>query len=176
MATSLTNIQLSAAIRATLSDTIESVTRSAQGSGSASLSFTNGTAINQADVFYQDLGRTISSGNNEDLNLFSMAGFDTTKDALNNVAFFENVCGMLVVNTSSSAGDLIIGNNATTAAWVGLLQADTDEILLPADGFLCCGTRDATGWAVANTTSHLLRMTASGGNVTYDITLLGRSS
>ena len=176
MVTTLTDIQLSAALRATLTDTIETVNRVANAGAGVSLSLANGTSANQADQFIQDLTRTITSGNNEDLDLFDLAGFAQATDPLKNTITFADVTGILIINASSSAGNLRVGNNGTTAAWDAFLQGDAHEFTLPPDSFFCIGTRNDPGWAVADTTSHLLRMAANGGNVTYGIHLLGRSA
>ena len=176
MATILTDIQLSAAVRATLTDTIETVARVANAGAGVSLSLTNGTSANQADQFIQDLTRSITSGNNEDLDLFDLAGFAQATDLLKNTITFADVVGLLVINSSTSAGNLRVGNNGTSAAWDAFFQGDSHEITLPPDSFMSIGTRSNPGWAVTDSSSHLLRMAANGGNVTYGIHLLGRSA
>jgi hypothetical protein len=82
-----------------------------------------------------------------------------------------------VFNRSTSAGNLLVGNNNTTAAWNSILNAsDTAAITLPPSGILLLASTNDPAWAVADATNHLLRFTASGGAVTYDVYLLGRSA
>lgn len=176
MVTELSEIVTSGSLRATLTDTIQTAERAARGGSDVTLSLTSGTSVNQADRFIQDRARVISSGTNEDLDVFDLAVFDQTTDVIGNVTTFAEIIAVLIINSSSSAGNLIVGNNGTAAAWSTLFEGDTDSILLPPDSFFCVATRANLAWTVNDTSSHLLRVAASGGNVTYDIFLLGRSS
>jgi len=176
MATALSNINCRASLSATLSETIETVARSAAAGAGVNLAFTDGTTVNKADQFFQDVARTITSGNNEDLDLFDLATFDVQTDLLKNTITFADIVGLLIVNAATSVGNLVVGNNNTTAAWVGLLDGDNQSLTLPPDSFIMAATRTDPGFAVADTTSHLLRCAASGGNVTYAAYLLGRSA
>ncbi len=73
---------------------------------------------------------------------------------------------IMIENDSSSAGDLRVDTNVT-GAWTGLLPAST-TLDLDAGSFLHCvfGT---TGKAVADTTNHILRLSAVGGTCTINV-------
>ena len=176
MATELSEIVTSGSLRATLTDTIQTAELVASGGSDKTLSITNGTSANQADRFIQDKARALTSGNNEDLDVFDLAVFDQTTDVIGNTTTFAEIVGLLLINSSSSAGSLVAGNKNTAAAWSTLFNGDTDSIILPPDSFFCIATRATLAWTVTDSSSHILRIAASGGNITYDIFLLGRSA
>ncbi len=166
--TNTVHVDLGASASAALGDTIE-------------MAFTSGTSASNIDRIWSDSGRTVSSGNDEDIDLFDFAGIDSGAGAaLDNIgqsASFVEIVGLMVQNQSASAGNLVLGGETSAATWnVMLGPADTGTItLLPGMVFMVGGLADP-GYAVADTTNHLLRVNASGGNITYDIHIFGRSA
>lgn len=162
------HVDLGAAANAPLGDTIE-------------MEFTTGTSASQCDRIWSDSGRTISSGNDEDIDLFDFAGINTgagaALDNLGQAASFVEVTGLFIENASSSAGNLVVGGETSAAAWNSLFNgSDTATIvLLPGMVFMIGGLADP-GFAVADSSNHLLTMAAPSGNVTYSMFIFGRSA
>ena len=185
MPRSLSTVSAQAILRATVGATADGGVITATGSHGVaqSVNFSaSGTGSGQADRFWQSTGRTLSSAATEDLDVYDLGSLDISgagagRDALGQLWTVAEIAGLLVFNRSTSAGNLLVGNNNTTAAWNSILNAsDTAAITLPPSGILLLTSTNDPAWAVADATNHLLRFTASGGAVTYDVYLLGRSA
>lgn len=144
-----------------------------------SMIFATGTADGQIDRIISSKSRAITTGNNEDIDLFDLAGFDMGAgaglDALGQAAGFAKIDGIFIRNQSGSAGTLVFGGEGSAAAWSSLFSADTETLSLPPDTAMLIGGKGA-GYAVADTTNHLLRIAASGGDIIYDLHIFGRSA
>lgn len=136
----------------------------------------NGTTAGKADrvKLNKAPAQTILSGNFSNLDMYDFAGWPTATDPLRNTITFAEVVGLLIIN--SGPGDLIIGGDGTSAAWQSLFAADDTFKITLRPGFLCIGVSGDPAYAVADTSNHLLRLAASGGDVTYQIMALGRSA
>lgn len=176
MSATLSNIVLSAALRAKLTDSIEGVAPVVDAGQGIALSLADGTSADQADQLFQDEGIAISSGNNVDLDLYDLANFGLQTDPLRNSITFAEIVGILITNDSDSAGDLIVGGNGTAAAWTDWLQTNSDTLRIAPGGFECAGNPANPAFAITDSSNHLLRLAASGGDVTGNVYLLGRSA
>ena len=185
MPRSLSTMSARAILQATLINTSDNgvLTSSAAHGAQQSVTFTaSGTGAGQADRFWQSTGRTLTSGGSEDLDVYDLGSLDISgagagRDANGQVWTVAEIAGMLVYNRPTSAGKLLIGGKGTAAAWSEWLNANDDaELTLPPSGIFLIASTNDPAWAVADTSSHLLTMLASGGAVTYDVYLLGRSA
>lgn len=142
---------------------------------------TDGVGANQADKWWASEGRALVTETDEDIDLFDFGSLNTGAgaglDALGQALSLADIVAILVRNRSTSAGNLLVGGEGSTAAWNSLFNADDEaKIVLPPGAiFLACSPSN-TAWAVADSSNHLLTMGAPAGAVTYDIYLLGRDS
>ncbi len=185
MPRSLSTISAQAILRATLINTSDGgvLTSSAAHGAAQAVTFTaSGTGAGQADRFWQSTGRTLTSGGSEDLDMYDLGSLDISgagagRDANGQIWTVAEIAGILVYNRPTSAGKLLIGGKNTAAAWSELFNANDDaELTLPPSGIFLLASTNDPAWAVADTSNHLLTMLASGGAVTYDVYLLGRSA
>lgn len=185
MPRSLSTMSARAILQATLINTSDNgvLTSSAAHGAQQAVTFTaSGTGAGQADRFWQSTGRTLTSGGSEDIDVYDLGSLDISgagagRDANGQVWTVAEIAGMLVYNRPTSAGNLLIGGKATAAAWSTWLNANDDaELTLPPSGIFLIASTNDPAWAVADTSNHLLTMLASGGAVTYDVYLLGRSA
>lgn len=176
MATSLSGIQFALAMRALLTDTVQGASVQAQGESALVYNFENGTTSSKANRWIQNTDRALTSGNSEDLDLYDLAGFDATTDLVGTTVTFADIVGLVIRNQSSSAGNLAVGGKGDSTAWTSLLANNSDILtILPGAAIALCVSSDP-GYAVVDTTNHILKMAASGGDVTYDIWILGRNA
>lgn len=143
--------------------------------------FTDGTTSGKADKILKISGRSITSGNSETIDMYDLASFDigggAGKDNLGQTVALADACVVMIVNRSTSTGDLVIGNDGTTAAWNSPFSgSDTASTTINPDGIWLVATRDDPGFVIADTTNHLLKLAASGGTVVYDAIIIGRSA
>lgn len=185
MPRTLSTISAQAILRATVLNTADGavLTASAAHGAAQAVTFTaSGTGAGQADRFWQSTGRMLTSGGSEDLDVYDLASLDISgagagRDALGQVWTVAEIAGILVYNRPTSAGDLLIGGKGTAAAWsIWLNNNDDAELTLKPSGIFLLASTNDPAWAVADTSNHLLTMLASGGAVTYDVYLLGRSA
>ena len=137
--------------------------------------FANGLGDDQIDIAWESKDRTLSDGNNEDLNLFDLSGLDlgagSGLDPLGqSVAMTELV--LLYIHNRSVA-ILTIGGAASNEL-TAIFGASGDKSIIPAWGFSLLVAPKNAGFAVTTTTD-ALRIAASGAAATYDIVVLGRS-
>ena len=85
------------------------------------------------------------------------------------------ICGILIYSTLASVGTLTIGGQGTANAWTSWIGSNTQTVgpINPGGLFFLAETAEPA-WAVGNASNNLLRLTAAGGNVTYDMYILGR--
>lgn len=183
MARSLANIKLVCRLLADIKNTIDGSDISAPAMGrDFKPTLSSGTTADKADRFWYDSGRTITSASSEDIDVYDLGSIDlgagAGKDALGQTWTVAEIVALIVVNETASAGSLLVGGKSATTAWNSPFGGSDDDafIELKPGGSLILFAPSDPAYAVADTTNHLLKMAASGGNVTYAIGLLGRSA
>lgn len=145
---------------------------------SKGLSFLNGTGASQAQRFWGSKVRSLTSGNDEDIDVYDLASVDIGAgagvDPLGQSVTMSGIKALYVENIAGSAGTLLIGGEGSTAAWNSIFNGDDNAVIsLPPGGVLLIAVPTAAGYAVADTANHLLTLTASGGDLTYSIAFIG---
>ena len=187
MARSLTSFNVSDTFKATVNNAINSGDPATRAQGST-INFSNlatGTGANQADRFWEAIGRTLNSAASEDLDLYDLAAFDigagAGKDALGLAMSNAELVGIRIYNYETSIGNLIVGGKNTGAAFqsifaVGGTLDDTAQLVLKPGALFSLRMRGDPAYAIADSTNHLLTFLASGGNCTFDVAFMARSA
>jgi hypothetical protein len=139
------------------------------------ISLTDGTGANQADILFMDQ-RSVASASNDDIDLYGSLtdAFGTTVSAAEIVAIFI-VNGP--ISGSANTTDLTIG--AGSNPFVGFLGGTTPTIgPIKPGGMFMIGAGDAAGiGTVTATTADILRVAnSSGATATYQIGIIARSA
>lgn len=174
MARSLT-ANMSATIAGTYSndstgavDTINIVEKSA---------LSNGTTANKAQRTWESLGRTISTGSSETLDVFDLGSIDIGAgaglDSLGQALAFSGIKGLYIKNSETSTGTLTVGNESSAATWNAFFASDTGSFALVPGASILIQDPSALGMAVNDSSNHLLKMADSSGGLTYDIVIIG---
>ena len=132
----------------------------------------DGVAADQCDKIWHDT-RTLAAGASDDLDLNSLTNtlFGSTV-TIN----FAKVKFLLLVNTSTVAGDDLTLGGAASQEWTAWVGAAGDKVRVPADSCLLVSNKK-NGWTVVNGSSDVLRIGNVGSAaVTYKIVLAGTSS
>jgi hypothetical protein len=177
---------LSGRVHVSLSSVLQNVLTNSLGTASASIDFsstysiTDGTTSDKADKVWASTGRTLSGAADETIDVYDFGSLDigagAGKDPLSGTLALAEICFLIVSNRSTSTGTLTVGGDGTTAAWNAWCNADDDGAITLKPGMLhVIGGLVDPAFAVADTTSHLLKM-ASSANLTYDIYIIGRSA
>ena len=186
MTLTLSSFTMNATMKATLANSIDGGAQSAscaQGfTSKPTTTFTSGTTDSKANRIWSDTERTLTSGNSEDIDLYDFGALDigggAGKDALGQTLTLAEVTGLHVYVHSTSTGSLLVGGKAAATAWNSLFGGSDDDaflLLKPGSTFYIDCPPDPA-YAVTDTSNHLLKMAASGGDVTYDITVMGRNA
>jgi len=144
------------------------------------ISIANGTSNGQADIFWGDKGRSISSGGNDDLDLFDGGTIDIGPGAGRDPLGFDlavaKIVAVYVFNDATSAGNLILGA-AASGEFTSIVGQSGDTIgpIKPGCGMLITNTA-AAAFTVTDTSNHVLRVNANGGDCTYSIAVLARTA
>ena len=141
------------------------------------VTMTSGTGADQADQLLFMDSTVITSAN--DLDMYNGDGFDdksTGLDLFGNAVALAEIVSLLIYNSSASAGSLLIGGKGDSTTWTSPFNANSDTVKIFPDGVFALHSPPATTYAVANTTNHILTLTASGGNCTVTAVALGRSA
>lgn len=126
----------------------------------------DGALIDQADVVFSDR-RTVSNAANDDLDL---AGGLT--DSFGNTITFSLVKFILVRNTNTTAAEnLDIGGGSN--AFASIFGASGDIVTVGPGGLFAIGSPSLAGYAVTAGTGDILRLTGEGGDIVYDIVIVG---
>ena len=134
-------------------------------------SLTSGTGANKCDSIFHDQ-RTLTSSATETHDLFDFGG---ARDALGNT--FANLAIKALVVQVVSGNALTVGAEGTAAAWNSLTGSDTVGVSVPALGALVAIAPGAAGYAVADTSNHLLKITnTASGSTVYNIIVIGASA
>lgn len=145
------------------------------------VALTDGVGADEADARWQSEGRALTSGNSETIDVHDFGSLDIGAgaglDQLGQALSLADLVILLIVNRATSAGTLLVGADGTTAAFNSIFNGDDEAALSlpPAAGVLLFAP-GATAFAVADTSNHLLKIAASGGNCTYDAYIIGRDS
>jgi len=138
----------------------------------------NGVSANQGNRAMRTTSNTISSGVSEDIDLYDFASVDfgagSGKDALGQALTLEEIV-TLVIKQSSGAGRLeIMPTNPTNyVTWVPSLTAANGGAL-KSGGVLMMHQPATDAFDIQDGASHVLRLAANGGDVSYDLYILGR--
>jgi hypothetical protein len=180
MAQVLTN-QLRLQLALAMTEALDKTTRSAPINATMTLAdLASGTGLNKADKRFTD-SRTLASGVSETISMYNLAinGGAAGVDDLGDAALFATIKELIIVNTSTAAGEkLTIGGEGSGATWNSPFAAsDTGQVTCGPGGHVMFGDPSSAGMAVANTTNHLLKIKNDGSNsITYDIYIIGASA
>jgi hypothetical protein len=181
MTIEIQNARIQATLGASLLNTTgnASAEPAAQAMVSGSRAYDFGVAAGQMSLVWAVLDREILDAANDDINVQTFTGLDigggAGRDLLGAGPInWSLIGGIMVVNRASSTGSLVVGGEGSANAWNSLLNgSDTAKLApLPPGGFFALSV--PTGLAVG-AGNNLLRLAASGGDLTYDLGLLGRT-
>lgn len=185
MTEQISGAQVSVTLQATLQNSIDGnsvLAAASQGYQYNPTQPTNGTGANQADRIWSDSGRTLTDGNSESLDVYDLGSIDlgagAGRSALGQAVTFDEIVGLMIINRSpSGGGDLVIGGEGSGAAWSTLFNGSDTAKLGPVGpgGCLFVYSPDTSAISVEDAVDHLLKIEAAGGDVTYDIVILGRA-
>jgi len=155
---------------------------SAQVSGEVSLTLTSGADANQANRAWQVKQRTLTKGVSLDIDLYDFSGYDAGagdgKDPVGQaMSPIEEVVAILVVNENAitSVGILEVGPApAVGASWLGD-HTIANGGALRGQGFLFKAQPHEQGFDITDASNQVMRLTASGADVSYSVYLLGRN-
>jgi len=127
----------------------------------------NGSGANQAEAVWHAEHQSLDLGESHDLDLTEMT---RTILGVSHAVAFTTIKALLVVNESTDGGDLLLGG-AASDPWSGPFGGEDQTATIPADSaLLLCNRQD--GWPVDSAAKYL-RLTASGGDATYSIAIVG---
>ena len=129
-----------------------------------------GNDDNQAEAVWHVEDQVLLDGNSTTLDLTAL-----TRTILGDTVTVTllTVKGLLIVNQSTTGGQLVVGD-AATDEWSAPFGADGDQVTVPLDSPVLLSNRQS-GWAVDNSNRNL-KLTASGGDVTYSIAMVGTTT
>ncbi len=137
-------------------------------------SIASGTAANQGDRIFHDT-RTLSAASSENLSMFDFGG---AVDPVGQTYALSRVILVIIQNKATTAGyTLKVGGNGTSAAWVSPFNSvNTDKLIVEPGGIICLYAGSTAGYAVVNSTNHLLKIdNANAASVDYNIVIIGSS-
>lgn len=142
---------------------------------------TNGTTADKANRYLESRNRTLTSGNSETLDLYDLGTLDigagAGEDALGLPLAAVELVGILIRVTSTGAGKLLVGGEGTAACFNSIFNGDDDaKAVVAAGGHFQAFNPADPAFAIADTSNHLLKLEASGGNVTFDVFLIFRDA
>lgn len=138
----------------------------------------NGVSASQANRAWRTTGEAIASGATLDVDLYDFASFDIGAgnglDALGQALTLEEIVG-IIIKQSSGAGRLEImpASPAGAVAWMPSLTVANGGALKNGGVFMLFQS-DTDAFDIQDAVSHLIRLGANGGDVEFDMYILGR--
>jgi len=143
-----------------------------------SFSFATGIADNQATRAWQQKSETILSGTTKDIDLYDFADEDIGgglgRDHLGQLLILKQSVAFMLKHISGAGRlEMMPTQPANYATWVPSLTVSAGSALR-AGGAVALVQPKSAAMAVADGSSHILRLGANGGDVVYSLYLLGR--
>ncbi len=129
----------------------------------------SGTAIDQADLLFHD-ERTLAATSEE----LDLAGGLTS--SFGATLTFVKIKGILIRNTSETAGDILAVGGAAANAFANWVGNTSDIVNVGPNGFLLLWNPSLAGYGVTAGTADLLKIDAGANTITYEIMLIGTSA
>lgn len=176
-ATGSVKITVTGELKNTLTDT--QVVTTTVGTN-PSINLTSGTGALMFNRGWQSKNRALVSAATLSVDMYDLGALDlgtgAGEDALGLALACSAVVCLCVENLSTSAGTLLVGGEGSAAAWNSIFNGvDTAKLSLPPNSGVCIWAVGATAFPVADTSNHLLKFEASGGDCSYNITVLCRA-
>ena len=160
MATALTQPNMSCVFQALLTKTVAD-----GGVITDNTKLSSGNQPSDATIFYHDR-LTVTNGSNQSLDLYG-----TLTDQLGNTITFAKVYGFLVVNRSTTSGDVLHVGNSNFAAYLG---SATDYVIVGPGGFFMLNN-PLFGYTVTTSTADIFKIANPGANnISIDIGIIGK--
>jgi hypothetical protein len=183
MTAHISSCTISGEINAVLRNSLTDLTETQVSIGELrKLTITDGTTSGKANRGFKSAGRLLTSGNSEVIDLFDLAALDIGagpgQDPLGLDVNNVELVGLEIVNVGGGTytGNLIVGGEGSTAAWSDFIQSDTVGLRIPPKGFIIIGCPNDPAWMIADSTNHLLKFAASGGDVKYNVHWISRDA
>jgi hypothetical protein len=135
-----------------------------------SKSWADGYSTNQGEAKWTTEDATLLNGNSTTLDLTNMTR-TFFGDTL--AVTFLTIRAILVINKSTTGGQLIVGGAASNE-WHECFGAAGDQQTVPLDG-VWASSNPRCGWEVDDNNKNL-KIAASGGNVTYSMLIIGTTT
>lgn len=134
---------------------------------------TSGTGKDKADRLWHDT-RTLTATTSEKIDMYDLAidGGAAGEDSLGQTVAAAVVKSITIRNKNTTAGnDLKVFGEGSAAAWNSPMDgSDTAKVVIGPGGSLTLEAPAAAGYAVADTSNHLLKIDNPGASsITYDI-------
>lgn len=139
---------------------------------SAVCDFSTGTGVGKANTLYHER-RSLDAAASDSFNLYALT------DSFGNSLVNARIKFLYVYNWNTTAGDILtLFADGTSAAWSGPLGGvDSATVPLYPGGFFILSARDATAYAVTNSSNHLFKITnGSSNSIDYDIIIVGATA
>jgi hypothetical protein len=138
----------------------------------------SGVEANQVNRVWVDTDRTLTSGNTADIDLYDFAGEDigagSGNDGLGLPLAMEEIVTFAIKQTAGSGRLELMPTNPTNyATWMPSLTV-SNGAALKTNGFFLMYQPDTDAFDVVDGSSHVIRVGADGGSITYDVYVLGR--
>ena len=188
MAESVASITFSAIMKATIKNAINTDTYPSFANNfsfAPETTLATGTSANQFDRVWYAEDRVINSASSEDLDMYDLAAFDigagAGKSALGLAFTNVELVALGFWNKAVSTGTLYIGAKNAATAFQSLFHVngsldDTAGTLIAPGGMVMWFNPNNPAYAIADTSNHLLKLAATGGNVTYSCQAWFRSA
>lgn len=138
---------------------------------SALIEWATGTGSSQSDVIFSDTRSAAASADAIDLK-----GTSNLAGVYANCTFVE-VRALLIINKSTTAGQILTVGAGSNPAFAGLFAATGDAIKIPAGGVLFWAAKyDGDGLIPVATTGDILTIDPGASTISYDIVIIGTSS
>lgn len=177
---SITATEVAVTVKSTIRNTLgdNQVAQCQHGQIFLSGALSDGVSEGEVNRAWEDRARTIASGATEDIDLYDMGSLDigagAGADGLGQPVVFEEIVTLCIKHVSGAGSlEIMPTNPAAYATWMPVMTVALGNAL-KAGGLLLLHQPATDAFNNADTASHVIRLKANGGDVVYDIMILGR--
>jgi hypothetical protein len=177
---SITATEVSVTVKSTIRNTLSDNQTAQLQHGQLFLSgaISDGVSAGEVNRAWEDRARTLASGATEDIDLYDLGAIDIGAgagcDGLGQAIILEEIVTLVIKHVSGTGKLEIMPTNPTAyATWVPKMTVALGNAL-KAGGLLLMHQPDTAAFDISDTVSHVIRLGANGGDLVYDIMILGR--
>lgn len=132
--------------------------------------FSDGTGLDQADIMWHDERTLAATSETLDVTALTRTILGST-----NTVNFARIKGLVIRNTTTTAGSKLTVGAAASNAWTGWTSVAASTLYVDPNGILFLWAPSATSWVTSGSSKNI-KIDAGANTIVYRIVIIGASA